>query len=206
MSYMKSHGTAAKGNDRLLKQYGGNAGSSPMARQHYATGGAVKGGNPSLDEGLSASADGAPAKRSLARPGRKAPSKGKKEAKTNINIIVAGKPDAPKPEMPMAGPAMPPPGPPPMPPPGPPMPMRANGGAVAGVAKFAKGGKVKSFVPFAKKTTKGDEADKIANKETGKPFATGGKVGGGDFHGLRNKDGGAMGGEARLAKVKMYGR
>lgn len=217
MSYMKGLGTSAKGNDRLLKQYGGNAGSSPMARQHYATGGAVKGGNPSLDEGLSAAADGAPAKRSLARPGRKVAGK-KKDAKTNINIIVAGAPgkaDGPgAPPMPAPGPMAGPP--PPMPPPGgppggPPMPLRANGGRVAGVAQFAKGGKVKSFVPFGKKTTKADEASKIAKKETdgAAPFATGGKVKraeGGSVHGLKNEDGGAMSGSGRLAKIKMYGK
>lgn len=131
MSYMKSAGTSAKGNDRLLKQYGGNDGSSPMARQHYATGGAVKSANPSLNEGLSAA--GAPAKKSLARPGRKMPGKGKskgKEAKTNINVIIAGgKPEAPAmPPPPMDGPPMPPPGAGGPPPAG--MPMRAKGGRV----------------------------------------------------------------------------
>ena len=147
MSYMKQYGTAAKGNDRLLKQYGGNAGSSPMARQRYAKGGAVKAGNPSLDEGLSTAAEGAPAKPSLARPGRKMPGKGKdkKGGKTNVNVIIAQAP--PKGDgMPMpppgAGPSGPPP-PMPMPPPGPggpPMPMRKHGGAVG---RFAKGGRVK---------------------------------------------------------------
>lgn len=133
MSYMKSAGTSAKGNDRLLKQYGGNDGSSPMARQHYATGGAVKSANPSLNEGLSAA--GSPAKKSLARPGRKMPGKGKskgKEAKTNINVIIAGKPEAPAagpmPPPPMDGPPMPPPGAGGPPPAG--MPMRAKGGRV----------------------------------------------------------------------------
>ena len=188
MSYVKSTGTAAKGNDRLLKQYGGNSGSSPMARQHYATGGAVKGANPSLAEGLSAS--GAPAKRSLSRPGRKMAGKGKgKEAKTNINIIVAGggKPAGPPPDMPM--PPMPMAGPPPGPPPGgPPMPMRAHGGKV--------------------ETAKDEAAERKAGMHAGS-FAKGGKVKraeGGPVMGLKNKDGGAGGAKARLAKVKMYGK
>lgn len=183
MSYMKGYGTAAKGNDRLLKQYGGNAGSSPMARQHYASGGAVKSGNPSLDEGLAAAADGAPAKRSLARPGRKAAGK-KKEAKTNINIVVAAKPDAPKPDMPMP---MPPPGAvPPGPPPGPmpPVPMRANGGTVG---KYARGGRIANLGKYA-------HGGKIKKAE------------GGPAYGLKNDDGGSGGARARLEKVKMYGK
>lgn len=331
MSFLKQYGTSAKGNDRLLKQYGGSAGSSPMARQHYAKGGAVKGkeGNPSLAEGLEA-ADGAPSKPSLARPGRKMAKKGgddKKDAKTNVNIIIAGKsPDA----GPKAAPPMPPPDMP-MPPPGgagpgpggPPMPMRKHGGAVGRFAtggritnlgKYAHGGKVKradggwtgegdsgkaakekaadlrekasanekgaksslysgalaagagvtgpKFSEMGKvgKTLKGgalasgianlgmaglqkvqamsdrdkaDRADKAGDEAEGRKrggsvkshisrsdeaedkkvrgddheFAKGGKVSdGGDFHGLRNEDGGSMGGKARLAKVKMYGR
>ena len=135
MSYLKGVRTGAEGNNTLLKSYGGGS-SAP--RQGYATGGSVGSLNkdgPALSEGLAAS--GAPAKRSLARPGRKI-GKGagkKKDAKTNINVIVA--PSAPKeagpgPMPPMGGP---PPGPP-MPPPGaggPPMPMRASGGAVGGL-------------------------------------------------------------------------
>lgn len=209
MSYLKQYGTSAKGNDRLLKSYGGNAGSSPMARQKYASGGAVKAkeGNPSLSEGLSA-ADGAPAKPSLARPGRKM-AKGKDAGKkgTTVNIVIAGKgPDAgPKPDMPM-----PPPGAGPGGPPMPPPPMRANGGAVgkfakggriANLGKFAHGGKVKSHI------SKSDEAEDKDVRGDDHEFAKGGKVGdGGDFHGLRNNDGGAMGGKARLAKIKMYGK
>lgn len=126
------------GNARLLKQYGG---SDKGDRQKYADGGSVKaGGNPSLAEGLSAS--GAPAKPSLARPGRKAPGKGgKKDAKTNVNVLIMPKPDAApagagaKPEPMPTGPAIP--APMPMPPPGvggPPMPMRANGGRVGRAA------------------------------------------------------------------------
>src|SRR5689334_6372678 len=137
MSYMKSVGTSAKGNDRLLKQYGGNAGSSPMARQKYASGGAVTGGIPSLDEGLSAT-DGAPSKPSLARPGRKMAGKGKgKDAKgkTNVNVVIMQSPGKGADAGPPGGPGpMPPPGPGPGgPPPG--MPMRANGGRIANLGK-----------------------------------------------------------------------
>lgn len=174
MSFMKSVGTSAKGNDRLLKQYGGNSGSSPMARQHYATGGAVKSkeGNPSLGEGLSAAADGAPSKPSLSRPGRKMPGKGKDAKKgTNVNVVIMQSPAKGGPDagpMPGGGPPMPPPG---AGPGGPPMPMRANGGRISNLGKFAWGGKVKM-------TTKGDEAGKIAKKEThgAEAYARGGKV------------------------------
>lgn len=140
------------GNSRLLKQYGGSEKESD--RQKYADGGSVKtGGNPSLAEGISAA--GAPAKPSLARAGRKAAGKGgKKDAKTNVNVLIMPKPDAatasgkmegPMPSGPVAGPPVS--GPmPPMPPPGvggPPMPMRANGGrvgrSVGGPAKPPKG-------------------------------------------------------------------
>ena len=206
MSYSKSYGTAAKGNDRLLKQYGGSSGSSPMARQHYATGGAVKSGNPSLSEGLSAAgAEGAPAKPSLSRPGKKMPGKGKSagKGKTNVNVIIAQAPpkDAgPKPDMagPPPGPPMPMPGPPPGPPPG--MPMRASGGRIGNLGKYAHGGKV---------TTKGDEARKIADKE--ESYACGGRIGrkeGGPAMGLhiKGKTVGSGGGLGRLAKLKMYGK
>lgn len=174
MSYLKQYGTSAKGNDRLLKQYGGSSGSSPMARQHYAAGGKV-GGNPSLSEGLSAAgAEGAPAKPSLARPGRKMAGKGgaKKGGKTNVNVIIAQAPpkgDMAAPPKDMAGPPGPPPGPP-MPPPGPPpgMPMRASGGRISNLGKYAHGGKV---------TTKGDEAKKIADDEESEgKYAKGGRV------------------------------
>ncbi len=178
MSFLKQFGTSAKGNDRLLKSYGGNAGSSPMARQHYAKGGAVKPkeGNPSLAEGLGA-ADGAPAKPSLARSGRKMGRKAKEGKKgTTVNIVIAGKgPDAGPP--PMGGPGGPPPmmkGPPPpmpMPPPGagpggPPPPMlKARGGAVA---RFATGGRIANLGKFA-------HGGKVRKK-----FATDGWVGEGD--------------------------
>ena len=172
MSYLKGVRTGAEGNNTLLKSYGGGS-SAP--RQGYATGGSVGSLNkdgPALSEGLAAS--GAPAKRSLARPGRKI-GKGagkKKDAKTNINVIVA--PSAPKeagpgPMPPMAGP---PPGGPPMPPPGagpggPPMPMRAHGGRVGsdckGLTKLKIGSKVK------KRADGGEVSDdrKKANKERG---------------------------------------
>ncbi len=210
MAYLKQYGTSAKGNDRLLKQYGGSSGSSPMARQHYATGGAVKSANPSLSEGLGA-AEGSPAKPSLARPGRKMPGKGgaKKGGKTNVNVIIAQAPPkgaGPPPDMPMAGPPGPPPGPMPMPPPGPPpgMPMRASGGRIANLGKYAHGGKV---------TTKGDEASKIAKKEESgeDEYACGGRVGrkeGGPAIGLHAKGKlvGSGGGLGRLAKAKKYGK
>lgn len=104
------------------------------APRKYATGGTV-------DMPI----DGASAKPRLDRPGRKAPGKGKdKKAGTNVNIIIAPKPDAPKaPDMPMAGgPGPMPPMPmPPAPPAGgpPPMPMRKTGGKVHG---YKTGGKV----------------------------------------------------------------
>ncbi len=207
MSYLKQYGTSAKGNDRLLKQYGGSSGSSPMARQHYATGGAVKGDSPSLSEGLGA-AEGSPAKPSLARPGRKMAGKGKSagKGKTNVNVIIAQAPPkeaAPKGDMPMAGPPgppMPPPGPPPG---GPPMPMRASGGRISNLGKYAHGGKV---------TTKGDKAEEIAEKEeSGGKYACGGRIGrkeGGPAIGLHAKGKlvGSGGGLGRLAKAKKYGR
>lgn len=136
----------SEGNMRLLKQYGG--GSTPP-RQHFATGGAVRsGGNPALDEGLSAS--GEAARPNLSRPGRKA-KKDKDKAKTNINIVVMGKdkdaaPPATPPGPMAAGPMPPPPMPMPPKPPmggpemGPPMPMRASGGRV----NRADGGEVEA--------------------------------------------------------------
>lgn len=189
-SYMKGVRCGSEGNTGLLKSYGGGS-SGP--RQGYATGGSVSGLNkdgPAMSEGLSAA--GTPAKPSLARPGRKIGKGKKKDAKTNINVIVA--PSAPKeagpgPMPPMGGP---PPGPP-MPPPGaggPPMPMRAHGGAVS----------------------KKDAAVKIAHAEEspGKSkYKMGGKIcraEGGPVGGLSNKDGGSGGGEGRLAKIKMYGK
>lgn len=133
MSYMKGVRPSSEGNASLLKQYGGgSSGGKHADAKGYATGGAVKGGNPSLGEGLSAA--GGPSKPSLARPGRKMPgakkasSKGGK-GKTNINIVVMSPKGDDKPMPPMAdagGPPMMPPGPPG----GPPMPMRASGGRV----------------------------------------------------------------------------
>lgn len=181
MTYMKSVRSGAEGNTRLQKQYGG--GSTPP-RQHYASGGAVKGGgNPSLDEGLSAA--GSPAKPSLARPGRKMAGKGgKKDGKkgTNVNVIIMGKggPDAGAPPMPPMADA----GGPPMPPPGGP-PMRASGGRVS----------------------KSDAAVKIAAKEESRKG--GGKVCrsvGGPAMPPRGFDGGAGGARGRLEKIKKYGK
>ncbi len=209
MSFLKQYGTSAKGNDRLLKSYGGNAGSSPMARQHYAKGGAVKSkeGNPSLSEGL-ASADGAPAKPSLARPGRKMGGKAKDGKKgTTVNIVIAGKgPDAGPPSL--GGPGGPPPppmmkgppppmmaaaGPPGAGPGGPPPPMlKATGGRIANLGKFAHGGKIKGD----------DDAD---DKKDGGRLC---RAEGGRAIGLREKGKlvGAGGAAGRLAKLKMYGK
>ena len=298
MSYMKGVRQGSEGNTSLLKSYGGG---STGPRQGYATGGSVgfnKDG-PALSEGLSAA--GTPAKPSLARPGRKISKGKKKEAKTNINVIVA--PSAPKegpPPMPaMAGP----PGPPPMPPPGaggPPMPpMRASGGRVdadckdavhkhdrqmhkgQGLTKLRIGGKVKkradggradiskdslkyakeqravadtkefgrnahvgigalgvgaSLLPrigkglravnllnAAGQASSAADANKERNAALNRAHRAerglvaegeedrkhGGKVSraeGGPVMGLKNKDGGAGGGEGRLAKIKMYGK
>lgn len=191
MSYMKGVRQGSEGNTSLLKSYGGG---STGPRQGYATGGSVglKKDGPALAEGLSAA--GTPAKPSLARPGRKISKGKKKEAKTNINVIVA--PSAPKegpPPMPaMAGP----PGPPPMPPPagGPPMPpMRASGGRVDADCKDA-------VHKHDRQMHKGQGLTKLR---------IGGKVcraPGGPVMGLKNKDGGAGGAEGRLAKIKMYGK
>lgn len=144
MSYIKGAPMGNVGNARLLKQYGGgSSGSKHSEMKGYATGGAVKDGNPSLSEGLSAA--GGPSKPNLARPGRKMP--GKKAAgkgKTNINVVVMQKPDATAgagagpggPMMPMPGG----PGPGPMPDAGgPPPPMRKHGGRVH-MKKRADGG------------------------------------------------------------------
>ena len=175
MSYLKGVRTGAEGNNTLLKSYGGGS-SAP--RQGYATGGSVGSLNkdgPALSEGLAAS--GAPAKRSLARPGRKI-GKGagkKKDAKTNINVIVA--PSAPKeagpgPMPPMAGP---PPGGPPMPPPGaggPPMPMRASGGRVSdckGLTKLKIGSKVKKRADGGRISQDSrDEAKRLRAEDAGR--------------------------------------
>lgn len=133
MTYMKGVRASNEGNASLLKQYGGgkSGGKHADGGKCYASGGAVKSGNPSLGEGLSAA--GGPSKPSLARPGRKMPGKSAGKGKTNINVVVMspkGGDDKPMPPMADAG------GPPMMPPgaggpPGaPPMPMRASGGRV----------------------------------------------------------------------------
>lgn len=140
------------GNKSLLSKYGGKTGSGPAARNHYAAGGAVKSAPKAFADGGMVDGDAAPKR--LDKPGRKMKGKDKKkDAKTNINVVVmAGKGDQPPgapagppmpPPGPMAGPPRPMPGPPPGPPPGgpmgPPMGMHKNGGKVAA---FAKGGKV----------------------------------------------------------------
>lgn len=186
MSYMKGVRSGAEGNRKLLGDYGGKSGSGPAARQHYATGGAVKGyatgGSPALSEGMSA-AGGAPAKPSLARPGRKMPGKGgakkKSAGKTNVNVIIASPPAKEAGAMPPAlgaGPVGPPPGPP-MPPPGagpggPPMPpMRANGGRINNLGKYAHGGKVKREEGGRISEDSKREADKLSKDAAGKEIS-----------------------------------
>ena len=83
------------------------------------------------------------------------------------------------------------------------MPMRASGGRIANLGKYAHGGKV---------TTKGDEAEKIADdEESGGKYAKGGRVGrreGGPAIGLHEKGKlvGSGGGLGRLAKIRKYGK
>ena len=183
--------SGSEGNTRLLKSYGGSA-SPPRQSypQGYATGGAVKSGNPALAEGMAATSAKAPA-----MAGKKAAGKGKG---TNVNVIVVpgGKPgaaEAPPPPMPMAGPPMPAPGPgpggPPMPPEG--MPMRKSGGRV----KKANGGEV--YIPA-------ESVDDVVLA----PRKSGGRVGksvGGPAKPLTGMDAGAGGGKGRLEKIKKYG-
>lgn len=81
---------------------------------------------------------------------------------------------------------------------------RKSGGRITNLGKYAHGGKI---------TTKGDEAGKIAKKETDgeEEYACGGRIGrkeGGPAIGL-HEDGktvGSGGGLGRLAKAKMYGK
>lgn len=197
----------SEGNTRLLKQYGG--GSSPPRQSYagvkgYATGGAVRGDNPSLAEGLAAS--GSPAKPNLSRPGRKMAGKGKskKDAKTNITVVVApnGKGDE-KPPMPMPvpvpGPSAGPPMPPmPMPPPGagpggPPMPMRAKGGRVNHDDAKKDKAAIKAAVHKHEK-----------HDHPGKPLT---KLSvGGPAKPPKGFDAGAGGAEGRLEKARKYGK
>lgn len=198
----------SEGNVRLLKQYGG--GSEPPRQSYpkgYATGGAVRGDNPSLSEGLSAS--GSAAKPSLARSGRKAP-KGKKEAKTNINVVVMTPEKGEKPpmapaDMPIAASPMPPP-PMPMPPPGagpggPPMPMRAKGGRVVKDDEAQDKAMVKAAVGKHEAARHpGEPKTKLATGGPAKEPTTKGMLAEGGYQG---GGGGAMG---RLEKAKKYGK
>lgn len=185
----------SEGNTRLLKAYGG--GSSPP-RQHYATGGAVKGDNPALAEGLAS----APLSDKPSKSAKKG-DKSKKDAKINVNVIVAPKED--KPAMPPVGPAglAPPPMPPgpPMPPPGgPTMPMRASGGRVKDDAKQDKA-MVKAAVG---KHEKGMHPGKPMTK-----LATGGPAKEPTTKGLvaeKGYQGGGAGGVGRLEKMRAYGK
>lgn len=192
----------SEGNMRLLKEYGG--GSTPP-RQHFATGGAVRsGGNPALDEGLSAS--GEAARPNLSRPGRKA-KKDKDKAKTNINIVVMGKDKDAAPPIPgpmaAAGPMPPPAMPMPMKPPmgapmagpdGPPMPMRKAGGRVENHDDAA----------MDKKMIKAAVHKHEEHDHPGKPMT---KLSmGGPAKPPVGIDDGAGGGKGRLEKIKVYGK
>lgn len=196
----------SEGNTRLLAKYGG--GSKPP-RQHYATGGAVKGENPALDEGMEA----AP----IADLGDEKPSKSKKDkgdkkdAKTSINIVVMPKADAAPPMPPpgAAGMSPPPPMPmPPMPPPGagpggPPMPpMRAKGGRVMKHDDAAMDKKaVKSAVhKHEAGMHPGKPMTKLAKGGPAKEPTTKSML---SEKGFQGGGGGAMG---RLEKMKAYGK
>lgn len=124
---------------RVMKGMPSRDGSAPK----YASGGTVGEAGP---------VDGMGAKPRMDRPGRKMGKDKGKKGGTNVNVIVMPKGDAPVGGPPMAGPKpdmpMPPPHPMPMPPPGagpggPPMPMRASGGRIANLGRYAHGGKVK---------------------------------------------------------------
>lgn len=189
--------SGAIGNTTLLKKYGGSGETRQTYPKGYATGGAVKGYATGGAPSGSMDTDGAPAKPSLSRPGRKM-GKGKKpdakKAGTTVNIIIAGKGEGGE------KPPMMPPGPPmdagPMPPPpgagpgGPPMPMRAKGGRVS-EAKEAKEDKPM----IAKMIHKHEKEDHKGSPMT--KFQSGGKV--------RQIKDGAGGAAGRLEKIKAYG-
>lgn len=215
MSYMKEARSGAVGNTRLLKSYGGG---STGPRQHYASGGAVKGLNkdgPAMAEGVSAA--GEAAKLNLGRPGRrmggklpmKKPStKGSKG--THINVIVMGKGGpgdgaaAPAGPGPGAMPPMPPPdmsaGPPPG---GPPMPpMRKHGGRVdKDDEKQDKAMTTRMVHEHEKHMHKGQGLTKL--KKHGGRIA---RSVGGPAKPPRGFDAGAGGAKGRLEKIKEYGR
>ena len=193
MSMKKIAPSGAAGNTRLLSKFGGgSSGPRQEYRPGYATGGVVKAKGGEVSGG-SRDADGAPAKPPLARAGRKmGKGKPKGDAKTNINIIIAGKGDAPasKPPMPpMGGPGGPPPdmGPPPGAPPMPP--MRAKGGRVNSDAAEDKAMVTKMIHKHEKEDHKGSPMTK---------FASGGKI--------RQIKDGAGGGKGRLEKIAAYGK
>lgn len=154
----------------------------------YATGGGVGPG-----------VEGSMPKGNLGKPSRGKAGKGKTGKGTNVNVIIMGKGDGPKPEMgpppggpgPMAGP------PPDMGPPpgagGPPMPMRAKGGRVNSDAAEDK-------KMVAKMIHKHEEHDHKGSKMT--PFKKGGEV----MDQVSLKKDGAGSGLGRLAKVKAYGK
>lgn len=198
----------SEGNMRLLKQYGG--GSTPP-RQHYASGGAVKGENPSLAEGLSAA--GGPSKMGAGKKSGKA----KKEAKTNVNVVIMPKGDDAKPPMP---PMPMPPGaaagmPPPPMPPGPPMPPpgAGPGGPPPPMMRKAGGRVMKHDDAAADKSMVAKGVHKHeANMHPGKPktkLATGGPAKEPTTKGLVAENGfqgGGGGGVGRLEKMKKYGK
>lgn len=159
--------------------------------------------------------------------------KGKSNAKTIVNVITGGHPSAGAvpPGPPMTPPPAPPAGvapagvappmaakPPMMPPPGaggPPMPMRAKGGRVnQGTAVFEEGRKAGTAVQHS--DGKGT-ANRPENLHRGRPitfksggrvksfYARGGKIEASDAIAPATKlPGGSGGGEARLAKARMY--
>lgn len=222
-----------EGNTRLLKEYGGG---SKGPRQSYATGGAVKGGNPSLAEGMEAAPiaklDGPKGK-----PGKSTKKSDKKEAKTNVNVVIMQKPDAAGASG-LAPPAMPMPPPGPVPG-GPPMPpMHAHGGRVkredisakdaaakqktmhTSPGKLAKGGAVHSDAAQDKKMIKAAVHKHEKGKHPGSkltPFCGGGmakRAVGGPVKAPTEKgmlaekgyQGGGGGAIGRLEKAKRYGK
>lgn len=129
----------SSGNTKLLGKYGGKHKDRPYK---FANGGSVPGATgPRKAYADGGPIDGMPARARLDRPGKKG--KDKKGGHTTVNVVVAGKGGGDgAPPMPMPPPGAGPGGPP-MPPPGPGMPMRARGGRIANLGKYAHGGRVK---------------------------------------------------------------